>query len=90
MIRRLLHRLDRLVTRRVAREFTKAGVPHGHLTAVGDPVSVSPLSLVDRYHATGLPTRAFPHCKCCVETFSPAPCPITHTEGPCRVCDGAA
>jgi hypothetical protein len=84
MIRRLLHALDRLVTRRLAREFTRAGVPTRDLTAVGAPRSVSPLSLVDRYHLTGLPNALPPqHWACCghcpkgVCPFAPHPvaCP---------------
>jgi hypothetical protein len=86
MIRRLLHRIDRLVTRHLDRHLTAAGV----LPAREPAGSVSPLSLVDRYHATGLPPRAHPHSRCCEEAFGPAPCPLTHTEGPCRLCDEAS
>ena len=92
MIRRLLDLLDRAVTRRLDREFTRAGVPTGHVTAGGTPRSTSPLSLVDRYRLTGLPDpkpRLHDHCPCCETRFAPAPCPLTHTL-PCPDCGSAA
>jgi hypothetical protein len=87
MIRRLLHRLDRAVTRRLLRdlrEFKRAGVPHGHLTGVGSP-STSPLSLVDRY-VVSLPQQVAPGVWPCCKHCESDPCTFTPHRDFCPDC----